>query len=168
MKRVLTILLLALTPLVHAQSLWGQSIFGMSVPELREAYPEAIEIDHEPTRRSGTSDYWQLKEVIVAGEPFTASFLFREHRLDTVMLYPEKQDSTKIPVLESTIRAALNQKYGDISEHTELKGAFVRASAWTWVKDGTTITLEIINGPTRPMSLHVRYDTKVAKTAENL
>ena len=114
MKLILSILLLSIAPLAQAQALWGNTSAGMSVDDFRHAYPEAVEVHHEATRRGGTSDYLQVASIKIAGKSFTASFFFREHLLDTVVLQPDTKDPAVISALTDTLRDALTQKYGAI------------------------------------------------------
>ena len=140
----------------------------MSVEDLRAAYPNAIEIDHEPTRRGGTSDYWQVNDVRIADEKFTASFYFREHRLDSVILRPQSREPHKMAAIAETLRAALMQKYGQIAGQSQSKGEFIRGSRVSWITDGTTVSLETIEGSSGPISLQVRYDSRISNAASNL
>jgi hypothetical protein len=167
MKFLLALLLATLAPFANAQSLWGQTTLGMSVVDLRQAYPEAVEIQHEPTRRGGTSDYWQLKTDI-AGESFTVSFFFREHRLDSAIVAPVTTDPAKRSTLVSTLRQALTQKYGAVANQQDIQGTFSQGTVWSWIKDGATISLELLTVMGEPISLQVRYDAKAAKAAEQL
>lgn len=168
MKALLALLLFALAPSANAQLLWGETTLGMSVAELRQAYPEAVEIQHEPTRRGGTSDYWQLENTDIAGEPFTISFFFREHRLDSVIVAPVTKDRAKRSALASTLRQALTHKYGAVANQQDIQATFSQGTVWSWVKDGATISLELLTARGEPISLQVRYDAKAAKVAEQL
>jgi hypothetical protein len=167
MKLALILLLLAFAPMTQAQTLWDNASVGMSITELRHAYPEAVEIIHEPTRRGGVSDYWQVNNIDIAGQPFTASFYFREHRLDSVILQPVARDPAVLSTLVETLRDALTQKYGVIASHQETYGELAHGNAWFWSKGGTTVSLEMIS-ISKPISLQVRYDAKAAQAAKQL
>lgn len=167
MKLILSFLMLAIAPLAQAQSLWGNTSAGMSVDDFRHAYPEAVEINHEPTRRGGTSDYLQLQNINIADQSFTASFFFREHLLDTVVLQPNTKDPALMSALADTLRDALTQKYGAASGQREIHGDFANGKVWTWSKDGTTVSLELLS-ISKPISLQVRYDAKAARAANQL
>ena len=167
MKPILILLLLVFAPITQAQTLWDNASVGMSVADLLHTYPEAVEIIHEPTRRGGVSDYWQLKNINIASQPFTASFYFREHRLDSVILQPVTRDPAVLSTLVETLRDALIQKYGAIASHQETHGEYAHGNAWFWSKEGTTVSLEMISIG-KPMSLQVRYDAKAAQAAKQL
>lgn len=109
------------------QDLWGGTRLGMSEAELRERYPSA----QAPFLAVvNTSNWLQMKGPLLAGQPSTVTFYFKQGRLDSVRLTPERKPAhASAQEMAKQLVVTLRDMYGaeaSASKTPDLWGSYAR------------------------------------------
>lgn len=171
MKKMLLIVCLMLCAFsAHAQSLWGKTTFGMSMEEVRNAYPEAKEDPSPESLKSGAKSLLTMSGIEIAGRDYTADFYFdQSSQLQQVMLMPTvKLTAAEGKAAIDMLKEGLNSKYGQPSSTTGSPGGLASIQSWTWMSGKSNITLTYIQIGRNEPTVTLVYQVRLAKMAENL
>jgi hypothetical protein len=151
MHRVLLVLagLLLTSPFATAQELWGGLSAGMTVEQVRAAYPHAKEKEQEAPSQGKPPRYSAVlvvPDLTYADRPYEALVSFKPSTgLAEVMLRQAKKFERKGEAWEiaQSLLVSLRQKYGK-EIHAELNKRefqFIITSEWQWVSGDTSVLL---------------------------
>lgn len=112
---ILTTLLLFVTTQASAQQLWSKAEAGMTVEQVKQAFPEAI-VPSDPSTL-GSADRpkegLRIRNLDVGGTPFRVKFYFAGGRLDQVTLNYTGESGFNVALSRyRTVNTLLRSKYG--------------------------------------------------------
>lgn len=148
-----------------AQQLWQAASYGMSVPQVKAAFPSAIELDPSPgkTLRSGAVGLLEIKDVQIVGRPFAAVFFFLGGLLTQVSLSHDGDPSSALNTFNE-LTAALRSKYGaEILRKTDMNRTYGFSGRSVWSQGRTSIQLYGAFG-----NINIAYSVKLAEDADKL
>lgn len=151
------IVLMSLVTLVatsaQAQQLWDRARDGMTVAEVRKAFPKAKDNPKAsmPNQQRVDGAKWMLElpDVKIAGLTFIASFAFLNDELDQVNLNAE--GSTKqIKDAHTRLVNSFRAKYGAPVEENNFSTKYHSNVSEKWMSNSTQISILTINNNAVP------------------
>lgn len=156
----------------QAQTLWRDSVQGMSPEQVVAAVEGAHLVSDGSELRSGLKELVRLDEVKIAGETFRVSFLFTGEQLNQVNLEITREN---IPTLSeplvtySRIKDGLRAKYGKEISSEEKPSRSTTSLSTTWLtEDRVTIDLWMYQIGSTLTNLAIIYQAKESTESENL
>lgn len=170
-SKLLLILALTLSAFTaQAQSLWGTTSVGMTVDQVKTAYPDAVAPAEPGTLKSGAKELLQKAGIEIGGRDFTAEFFFDPAgALQQVTLRPTKSPTRAEGMsIIDTLKEGLNAKYGAPNSSSGVPGGLGNIQQWTWLADKTNVTLAYIQIGGGEPTIRVAYQVRLAQTTKNL
>jgi hypothetical protein len=145
--RVRAIALLAgvlLPVLGYADALWPSAKYGMSVPEVMKAVPEAKPSPHGSKLVTGAREELRIERVPLAGRSFVAELYFSQGQLVQVLLsLPEWGSNNQNTAAFKDLVKAFSAQYGqNFSQSINAAGSGLSANA-EWRSSGENIFISI-------------------------
>lgn len=169
MTRIILLLLLLTSASVstHAQSLWQKTAHGMSIEEVQAAVPSASRPTAPDRFPDGMVERLRLEEYSIANEPFRVGFIFKNDKLEQVMLTGKKERAFRLYLIAfESLSEILRSKYGpEISKKRTTD--VLQLARSTWKSERTNISLVLV-GIDGPASLTLTYQVRMAAEADKL
>jgi hypothetical protein len=158
---------------VNAQQLWQESQFGMTLPQVRERFPNAISPTSPNTLYGGAIELLRIPEIEIVGHKFKSSFFFRNDKLVQVTVsLAEKTTSYGARLVFDSLIDSLRAKYGaELSNKNNSIGQDTSLEA-TWLSGRTNIILyytvyDSLYSKSSPV-LNLIYQVRLAAEADKL
>lgn len=153
-----------------AQQLWQESVYGMSLDEVRRAFPHAVAGDGAPLSAGADAARRLLviEDVRIANHNFRAAFFFQDTGLVQVTVQlSDELAGYQVKGLTETLRTALRSKYGEetSSEVGTTPGDHLTA---IWMVGQTNISLNYFHFEGVDPFLNVVYQMRISEAAQNL
>ena len=153
----------------QAQTLWRETVVGMSPDEVRKLVPEA----EPPAGKAGVLadgavEILRVSQFELLGERFAASFYFKDEKLAqvTLALQGEKSFPAALSTFDS-LSEALRTKYGSEISRRVSQTPFPSANA-TWLSGRTNISATVFSVARGHLVFNVNYQVRVAREADKL
>ena len=112
-KLAIFILISTSSIMVGAQQLWNGTTWGMSESTVKRMFPNIVATKSKISLFDSEIPVYDLNEIDLEGDKFTATFFFREGKLIKVRLYPQEIESTeRIFYKANRLEEILTSKYG--------------------------------------------------------
>lgn len=150
-----------------AQQLWQESVYGMSLAEVRRAFPDAVAGDGVALS-GGAQRLLVIDDVRIANHNFRAAFFFQDTGLVQVTVQlSDELAGYQVKGLTETLRTALRSKYGaeTSSEVGTTPGDHLTA---IWMVGQTNISLNYFHFEGVDPFLNVVYQMRISEAAQNL
>ena len=161
MRTIFVTLFFLVSLQVSATELWGGAHAGMTLDEVRAAFPKAGAPLSPGVFAGGRLNLLEAPGPELAGKPFLVEFVFDSGSLDEVLLrLNETMTISETAPVVSVLRSALTSKYGEPVEWVQQPqtGRRYASSRGLWRHDGVLVTLLATNvGDTTPVALVIRY-----------
>lgn len=169
MLKVLALLLaLVVSPQAHCQALWGKSAYGMTLSQVKEAYPEAVTADSPGTLHGGAKGTLTIQAYEVVNKKFNVIFYFKNDKLEQVVLACEKQSTFHSAMLVfDAVSDVLKAKYGPEISKDVKRGTLNMANA-VWLSGKTNISLIAMSVGDADAMLNINYQVRISKDADKL
>jgi hypothetical protein len=161
--------LIVMSLAAEAQVLWQKASYGMTVAQVKQAFPNAIEPSDGGTLYSGAKELLRERDVEVAGEKFDAGFLFNAGKLEQVTLKAKerKRFGLMFPTFEQ-IRILLRARYGrELSSDVE-RGSTMSTAKAEFLHGKTNISVLLLGVSDNSALLNINYQVRLAREAEKL
>lgn len=175
MKRLMALIFLVFCFLgsaaAHAQALWGGTVYGMSVDEVKAAVGGAIDVVDGGKLQGGEVERLKVDNVQIVGKNFSARFFFAGQRLHQVSLSPtEDLTLTSAELTVDRLIEALRSRYGQEISAKNDRTSGMTTRVYSWMNGESNITLSLISLRSRDSKpvLGLAYQLRVSKGAENL
>ena len=151
-----------------AQELWRESEYGMTVDEVRRAFPEAVEPSDPDSYDSGALERFRIDDIEISRGNFRSSFYFLNDRLIQVVLHgqDERDYETQHPLFRR-ISQLLRMKYGEPSINDEKVTRYSGRHDAIWINGETDITMQLM-GVGDFASMNILYRARLAEEADDL
>jgi hypothetical protein len=167
-RALFVVVALFMSSVLHAQTLWTKSEYGMTVEQVKAAFPEAVApvtIDH---LYGGAANLLVMPGIEIAGSTFKANFFFLSEKLIQVTLSLESPGQFgTVMVSFKSVEEVLRAKYGNEIQRDFSGGTYQHANE-TWLSGPTNITLSASGVGLNPASLNIIYQVRVSKETEKL
>lgn len=135
----------SLVPSDGPLNLWGKVDYGMSVAEVRNAYPSTIK-PAEPQEGGGTVGLLMLENVEIDHTKFNAEFSFQQHtqKLEWVTLIPQDHrnlTAEQADKLFDRLQVLLSEKYGRTTSKSHTTDLVGSTDRWVWIDKSREISL---------------------------
>jgi hypothetical protein len=154
---------------VMAQALWNGTTYGMSPAKVKSLVPNASKPEESPGAISGGSiELLRLSGVEIVGHTFTASFFFKNSKLNQVTLSADEElpFDSRINTFKS-LTEALRVKYGkELS--TGSSGGVLPTMEANWQSGRTNIAVLVMGMGEGQSILNVNYQVRLAAEAGKL
>lgn len=170
MKYVMKVLLvLVFFSWAAAQTLWGDTVYGMSPEEVVEAVPGTVPFSDDAKLASGAQALLQLEDIEILGMHFEARFYFLDNKLEQVNLdLKDPEDGASEKYHYEALTTALRARYGP-EINSDIKDSSIGIIAeTTWLSGDTNINLFLIGIGESPALLGITYQTRLSEGAGKL
>lgn len=173
MKRLLVwISCAALVAGAEGQTLWRDTVAGMSIEQVRKLIPEAASVVATPSAGPGTSDahlVLKLPPLELGGLLFDPTLDFSNNRLERVRLYAEGRPLREVQAAFEAVRDALRAKYGNEVANDVRNQRTEPFGTMKWINGRTTIQLTIFSfGALGTGTVFVNYNSSLAALGDKL
>jgi hypothetical protein len=151
-----------------AQTLWTKADYGMTVPQVKAAFPDAVRPVKPSHLGNGAEAALSLGDVQIAGSRFRVQFYFLSEKLVQVTLALE--DAGKFDSVLRTFEAVevvLRVKYGPQLKREVQRGMLNQASS-SWMAGRTNVSLFAMSVADHNALLNINYQVRVSQDAEKL
>lgn len=152
-----------------AQALWTKAEYGMTVGQVKTAFPGAVDSPKSSQLKSGARALLTLPNVQVGGASFSGNFYFLSDKLVQVTLSldnPGNFDSVLRTV--ETIEELLRAKYGREIQRELKRGRFLNQASLTFMSGPTNVSVLAMGVGDSKAILNVNYQLRVSHEAEKL
>jgi hypothetical protein len=164
-----TIMLCVLCNNTEAQTLWRNSIFGMTKEQVITVVPEAAPVaGKHGTLKTGAEELLRILGVEIVNEKFTASFFFKDQKLVQVMLSLENPKSfVTTMIVFNALTDSLRAKYGQEISLRQAQTPYPNAEA-IWLSGRTNISVNADAVAETSVYLKVNYQVRITREADKL
>jgi hypothetical protein len=155
----------------QAQSLWGKTKVGMTVEQVKAAYPGAYDPPGDDKLGSGALELLVVEGVQLADTKFKARFFFADGKLSNVLLGLDQEFANVGSgwAVYDTIKNALSSKYGNPTDVENKSDSFTKKMSADWVSGPLSVSVlyMAIGAEDKKPVLNIAYKT-ISKTVDNL
>lgn len=157
-----------LSPVVYAQTLWTKAEYGMTVEQVKAAFPDAVTASKPSQLYGGAVGLLTLPGIHVAASDFHATFYFAAGKLIQVTLSSDKRSSFEgMLVTFGAVEEILRAKYGAELQRQVSRGVYSSAEA-SWLAGPVNITLLASGVGANDGLLNIVYQVRISKEVEKL
>lgn len=169
MRSVLAFLICAFWLSVStAQTLWGDTVYGMPLEEVQRLIPEAKPPEGKGnTLYGGAEELLRIEQFELVDKMFTVGLYFKENKLVQVMMSLRPESLTSTMSTFEALSDALRAKYGTEVSRRDSPGSSMTAQA-IWLSGRTNITLSVMSSTPSFATLWLNYQVRVAREADKL
>jgi hypothetical protein len=169
LRPLIAFILIVVSPCAMAQTLWGGTVYGMSLEQVKAAVPNAKSPNGKPgTLKGGAQEQLRVEDIEIVNQKFAASFYFLDGKLTQVTLSLSKPRSFEQTLLVfDRLTEALRAKYGQELNRQIRRGDLNIAKA-TWLAGRTNISVVALSVGRNNASLNIAYQVRVAREGDKL
>lgn len=165
---LVAIILILFARSVHAQMLWGGTVYGMSTQEVLKVVPNAKMMDRGHYLQGGAKELIRADNIYIVNKKFYASFFFIKNKLEQVTLTLDKISFNDALLTFESLTEALRGKYGvELKREIDKISVLKQASA-TWMSGKTNINVLAITVGDNPAILNINYQIRLSKESDKL
>jgi hypothetical protein len=168
LRVLFTCVALALGSAAHAQTLWTAAQYGMTVEQVKAAFPSAVPISTPDKLYGGSQGLLTVPGVHVAASDFHAIFYFNKDRLVQVTLASDKKQRFESMLVDfHSVEEILRAKYGPELQRKITRGSLDVAEE-SWLAGPTNISLYGMGVRGSDALLNINYQVRISKDADKL
>lgn len=156
------------SPFSYSQTLWTKGEYGMTVDQVRSAFPGTIDTPKPEHLRTGAVGLLTLPGIQISSQPFHANFYFVAGKLVQVTLSLENEKVFGATLVTfKDIEEILRAKYGPEITHEISPGVVSMAKA-SWMSGSVNIGLLAMAVANNPAIMNITYQVRVSQEANKL
>lgn len=128
---------------VGAQQLWNGSTYGMSEGAIKSMFPKVVVAKNKNPYGSNATPVYDLNDIDLEGDKFTATFFFKDGKLTQVRLSPSGiEEIDWILYKAKRLEEILTHKYGTpYKSNDQSQGEILKFKEAHWKNEKTEIML---------------------------
>jgi hypothetical protein len=152
-----------------AQTLWQSATHGMTVAQVKQSFPKAIQPEVPETLGNGAKELLRERGVAIGTMTFDARFMFKDGKLEQVTLAATDRKAFNLMMSSfDEMRTLLRARYGsEVSSKVDRDSSMGTAKA-DWLHGRTNISLLLIGIGGNPAVFNINYQVRLAREADRL
>lgn len=148
----------------HSQTFWQKTKYGMSIGEVKKAYPEAISLVDGGTLIDGAKALLVIENYQLLKNKFHINFYFKNDKLVQVMISIDKNEKST-PDLFNKVEELLDEAYGKAvqKEVNANRSGYISYANAVWRNQKTRIRVFFMGGGTNILNINYQFISDAGK-----